>query len=194
MEWFADLLTSGEEVELDLFGELVMQRLQAESQVVADIQRSGHICGFLFVKDPVKASGEGAEDDDALRWSLKWCELSGLDLKMYVFNSPDRSAPGQQGEEASGHMTLTLRHLRTLVRTLPPVRRDPTALAMEIIVKGAQGGDDVDEVEEWCVKMCAKDEASRTKWLKHVRCRAMGPLALRRLALLEEENRRGAQV
>ena len=184
----------GEEVELDLFGELVMQRLQAESQVVADIQRSGHICGFLFVKDPVKASGEGAEDDDALRWSLKWCELSGLDLKMYVFNSPDRSDSGQQGEEASGHMTLTLRHLRTLVRTLPPVRRDPTALAMEIIVKGAQGGDDVDEVEEWCVKMCAKDEASRTKWLKHVRCRAMGPLALRRLALLEEENRRGAQV
>ena len=91
-------------------------------------------------------------------------------------------------------MTLTLGHLRTLVCTLPPMRRDPTALSMQITVKGVQGGDDADQAEEWCVQMCAKDEASRTKWLKHIRCRALGPLALRRLALLEKEDRRGAQV
>jgi len=103
---------------------------------------------------------------------------------MYVFNSPTGPAPALVGldkaADESSHGTLTLGHLRTMVHTLPPARRDPTALAFEIVVSAGIGS----EEQEWSLKLCAKDEASRTKWLKHVRSRAMGPLALKRLGLL----------
>ena len=56
------------------------------------------------------------------RWNLKWCELSGMELKMYVFNSPTGPAPALVGldvdnaaDDESRHGSLTLGQLRTVV-------------------------------------------------------------------------------
>ena len=46
------------------------------------------ICGLLLVQEPVqrrRGGGDaGEEGEGGSRWNLKWCELSGMELKMYV--------------------------------------------------------------------------------------------------------------
>lgn len=113
---------------LDVFDAHVQRRLEAEAQLMAEIEGSGHICGFLFVQEQERATGSGAGSADAAKWSLKWCELSGMDLKMYVFDSPGSKADGAGSAQESAHGTLTLGHSTTMVQTMPPARRDPTAV------------------------------------------------------------------
>jgi len=123
---YADKAGRGEEANdsFDIFDTHVQRRLEGEAQLMTDIERSGHICGFLFVQE---SAGSGGGGGDA-RWSLKWCELSGMDLKMYVFDSPGGGAERDGSTQESSHGTLTLGHSITMVRTMPPARRDPTAV------------------------------------------------------------------
>ena len=125
---YADKAGRGEEANdfFDIFDTHVQRRLEGEAQLITDIERAGHICGFLFVQEPA-GSGSGGGGGDA-RWNLKWCELSGMDLKMYVFDSPGGGAARDGSTQESSHGTLTLRHSATMVRTMPPARRDPTAV------------------------------------------------------------------
>ena len=44
------------------------------------------------------------------RWNLKWCELSGMELKMYVFNSPTGPAPALVGLDVDNAADDESRH------------------------------------------------------------------------------------
>jgi hypothetical protein len=117
-----------EETVPDVFDGHVLRRLEAEAHLLKLLESAGHVCGFLFVQEPYILEG-GARlkpnardvregEGGAGKWNLKWCELQGMDLKMFVFNRERNER--LEAEDEAVHGTFALRPLCTLVRTLLP--------------------------------------------------------------------------
>ncbi len=78
--------------------------------------------GALYIRGTVRfkpnerdfREGEGGVGN----WNLKWCEVQGMDLKMFVFNRERNER--MEEEDESVHDTFALRPLCTLVCTLLP--------------------------------------------------------------------------
>mmetsp|Transcript_49019 Transcript_49019/g.76465 ORF Transcript_49019/g.76465 Transcript_49019/m.76465 type:complete len:440 (-) Transcript_49019:172-1491(-) len=177
---------SGVHPERDIFDNHIQRKLELEAE--AAVKRTkGDVCGFLFIKETVS---NGRAKAPSTKWVLKWCELSGLEFKKYLFHNPAGPAAVDGIGDTDDSVTLVAPR-QTVVKPLISNRRDPTAFSFEVVVGGRlMGGgnvlqeEDDEKVTEAVVHACAKDEASRIKWMQSLRTRAMGPAALKRLAEL----------
>ncbi|EKX51040.1 hypothetical protein GUITHDRAFT_102963 [Guillardia theta CCMP2712] len=172
----------------DLVETYMRARLEAEAHEIANLETI-QMCGFLFVQeDRRQQAGTSVQGERSLTrsershesgWQLKWCELDGLSLKMLVFQSPAGPAPSVVGGEASeDDVVFLLEERETFINAF----EDPTSFNFEISVRG-QGsvqGSGQDVIRS--LRICAKDAASRTSWIKHIRARCMGPEPLHKLA------------